>query len=52
MVNVSFTKQELTVLRSLIQTAVSEMTSDPNSGMKGVPKEISAVVQKLDSFGQ
>lgn len=52
MVNVSFTKQELTVLRSLIQAAVSEMTSDPNSGMKGIPKEISSVVQKLDSFGQ
>jgi len=52
MVNVSFTKQELTVLRSLIQTAVSEMTSDPNSGMKGIPKEVSGVMQKLDTFGQ
>lgn len=52
MVNVSFTVQELTVLRSLIQSAVSEMTSDPNSGMKGIPKEISAVVQKLDNSGQ
>jgi hypothetical protein len=52
MVTLSFTKQELTVMRSLIQSAVSEMTSDPNSGMKGVPKEITAVVQKLDSFGK
>jgi len=52
MINVSFTTQELSVLRSLIQSAVSEMTSDPNSGMKGIPKEISAVVRKLDNSGQ
>lgn len=52
MISMTFTKQELTVMKALIQSAVSEMTSDPNSGMKGVPKEISAVVQKLDSIGK
>jgi len=52
MINVSFTVQELIVLRSLIQSAVSEMTSDPDSGMKGIPKEISGVMQKIDRLEQ
>lgn len=52
MVNVSFTKKELTIIKSLIQSAVSEMSSDPNSGMKGIPAEISALIQKLDTIGQ
>ena len=51
-VNVSLTKKEIALIRSLIQTAVSEMSSDPNSGMKGIPPDITAIIQKLDSLGK
>jgi hypothetical protein len=51
-INISLTTKELTVLKSLIQSAVNEMTSDPNSGMKGIPKEISDIIKKLTSLGQ
>ena len=50
MVTLSLTRNELALIKSLVNTAVNEMSSDPNSGMNGVPAEISGVINKLEGM--
>ncbi len=51
-INVQCTQKEIALIRSLVQTAISEMTSDPDSGMKGIPPDISNLIKKLDTIGK